>query len=74
MNNTVGLSVDICPNCGAATRVCNSRIIKGVRQRRRVCQKCGHRFTSLEISIDAYQECLADMIFKTLASKSPNKK
>lgn len=37
-----------CPACQTETRVIDSRPVEGSVRRRRVCQQCGHRFTTYE--------------------------
>lgn len=41
-----------CPVCGGVTRITDSRgNVESVR-RRRQCQECGHRFTTIEVEVD----------------------
>lgn len=44
-----------CPKCTAATRVYDSRPCEHGIRRRRVCQDCGHRFATYEISAHDYE-------------------
>ena len=42
-----------CPRCSVGTAwVMGSREKDGAVRRRRVCKKCGYRFTTSEISVD----------------------
>ena len=43
-----------CPKCGAEVFVVDSRPIDGTTIRRRVCNKCHHRFTTYEVEKDQY--------------------
>ena len=44
----------ICPKCGSATEVTDSRQCSDVnaRRRRHACYNCGHRFTTFETIVD----------------------
>lgn len=48
-----------CPNCGRdGTKVIESRQkLDGACRRRRQCE-CGHRFSTIEISVDKYEDLL----------------
>lgn len=48
-----------CPNCGRmATKVIESRQkLDGTCRRRRQCE-CGHRFSTIEVSADKYDELM----------------
>lgn len=40
----------ICPDCASAdTKVIDSRLVRGTVLRRRECQLCGRRYTTLEV-------------------------
>ena len=41
-----------CPKCGKETRVIDSRDAETGVRRRRVCDDCGYRFTTLEITLE----------------------
>lgn len=46
-----------CPKCGAETKVADSRRPIGSEiHRRRACCGCGHRFNTVEMSLDAAQD------------------
>lgn len=44
-----------CPNCGAKTRVVDSRSHEDSKSRRRECSDCGFRFSTVEIDADYYE-------------------
>jgi hypothetical protein len=45
-----------CLNCGGSTEVIDSRPTPGcVCKRRRKCQDCGHRITTVELVVDAHK-------------------
>ena len=45
----------ICPKCGSyQTRCTDSRPERDMVRRRRLCQSCGLRFSSIELTIEAY--------------------
>jgi transcriptional regulator NrdR family protein len=47
----------VCPKCGGYTHVLDSRLTsKGRTIRRRQCDACGERYTTYEITTDAYAE------------------
>ena len=51
-----------CPNCsGYESRVINSRydIEKHTRRRRYICNRCQHRFTTYEITVEEYEKIQA---------------
>lgn len=43
-----------CPVCGGDTRIIDSRNKDDHKKRRRVCQKCGYKFNTIEIDMDLY--------------------
>ncbi len=50
-----------CPKCSTETETINSRLRKDdVRKRRRVCSKCGYRFTTLEVDENEYSQLKKD--------------
>lgn len=42
-----------CPECGHETRVSETRVSSGRIRRRRICKKCSHRLSTIEIPLDA---------------------
>lgn len=42
------MDIDHCPECGHKTKVMDSRNYKTGRYRRRMCLKCGYRYTTWE--------------------------
>ncbi len=48
-----------CDKCGQETMVCDSRMIGGVRRRRKICNVCGNRTTTYEISREDFEMLLA---------------
>lgn len=53
MTPTEFLSSEICPQCGVEENnvVTNSRIYQAGRHRRRMCRSCGHRWSTIEVSV-----------------------
>jgi transcriptional repressor NrdR len=50
----------ICPECGSDQLSCiNSRPALDCVKRRRECIKCGHRFSTVEISVDRFTKLQA---------------
>lgn len=46
----------ICPKCNSGLVQCvDSRPNKDYTRRRRVCVKCGERFSTVEITVEAYK-------------------
>ena len=43
-----------CPVCGGDTRIIDSRNKDDHKKRRRICQKCGYKFNTIEIDMDLY--------------------
>ena len=43
-----------CPECGADTKVIDSRPCEDSTYRRRKCRECGNRFSTIEIDADYY--------------------
>lgn len=44
-----------CPSCGfGCSSVVDSRPIDGRQKRRRECEKCGYRYTTIEVCVDEY--------------------
>lgn len=51
------MNVKTCPACRSRqVGVLDSRDHRGLKVRRRECQSCGHRFSSVEISRDNYMQ------------------
>lgn len=52
-----------CPKCGSENLRCmesrESISYPGRRRRRHKCQNCGARFSTIEITVEEYQELLA---------------
>ena len=48
-----------CPMCEGNTMVIDSRPSVDSIKRRRLCEKCGYRFSTVEIDIDMYNSFLA---------------
>lgn len=45
----------VCPKCGGGSTVCkNSRYKEGTVYRRRACLDCDGRFTTIEVSFEAF--------------------
>ena len=57
---------NFCPNCGIKSKVIDTRpassAIDRIR-RRRECLACGHRYTTIEITLETY-ETLMDQVLK----------
>lgn len=53
-----------CPICGGDTRVVDSRNKDDHKKRRRVCQKCGYKFKTIEIDMDLYLKMEVKMIIE----------
>lgn len=45
-----------CPVCGGETIVADSRSFGEFVRRRRRCRECGHRFSTIEIDQELYDE------------------
>ena len=45
-----------CPNCGGHTNVVDSRPNEDSTRRRRECEVCKHRFSTVEIDADYYEK------------------
>jgi transcriptional regulator NrdR family protein len=49
-----------CPDCGSYNLGCidtrESKTYPGRRTRRHKCQDCGHRFSTIEIPVEEYQD------------------
>lgn len=55
-----GAGVDECPNCGSdQVGVFDSRPEPTGRRRRKKCEPCGHRWTTLEMHMEAAKMALA---------------
>ena len=54
--------VKYCQNCGAVTKVKDSRAgIDGTVWRRRICNKCGFAFNTIEVEEDMYKQPTRDV-------------
>lgn len=50
-----------CPECSSEKiRVCDTRQYEEGRVRRRACLTCNHRWGTVEIPMDLYQQCFGD--------------
>lgn len=53
-----------CPVCGGDTRIVDSRNKDDHKKRKRVCQKCGYKFNTIEIDMDLYLKMEVKMIIE----------
>lgn len=53
---------DICLKCGAGSDVINSRPRGKTRMRRRQCGCCGHRWSTIEVSVDGEYEAALERV------------
>lgn len=45
----------VCPKCSGGSTICkDSRYKDGTVYRRRMCQDCGWRFTTIEVSLETF--------------------
>jgi transcriptional regulator NrdR family protein len=52
--------IEICDKCGHLSKVTDSRPTDRGRYRRRVCIKCEHRWSTIEIRVSDYSVTLLD--------------
>lgn len=52
----------VCPKCGGGSTVCkNSRYKEGTVYRRRTCLDCGWKFSTVEVSLEAFSSMKAQL-------------
>jgi len=57
----------LCPECGAGSRVIETRPASMGTRRRRVCVECGHRWSTRETVMGAEPDCLAERAFELVS-------